>query len=212
MLRLHGRPRILRRMTRHAPLLVLAFAAAATLAACGADAPPPPPASDAAPAAAAAKPSFDWSKCAIPGVTLPVDGKLFVVDGGRPPEGAQPGRESIRRVDVFVPGPVALLLTADDATTWHVTVSPETKLQAVFAAGETSQRITGQGLGPARLTQSGLYGEPCGRYWLAADASLDDLTREVFGRPHDALYRMRTGLVVIGGTEAFEPDALGPGR
>ena len=179
-------------------------------AGCGDDAPPPAPAAPSP--AAAAPPAIDWARCRIPGVTLPVQGKLFVVDGGRAPDGAQPGRESIRRVDVFVPGPVALLLTANDATTWHVTVSPETQLQAVFAAGETSQRITGQGLGPARLTQSALYGEPCGRYWVADGAPLGDLTREVFGRPHDALYRMRTGLVVIGGAEAFEPDALGPGR
>src|SRR5687768_3619834 len=194
---------------RRSPL-VLAAAAAAFLAGCGDDAPSPaaePPA-----AAVAAAPAIDWTRCRIPGVTLPVQGKLFVVDGGRAPDGAQPGRESIRRVDVFVPGPVALLLTANDATTWHVTVSPETKLQAVFAAGDTSQRITGQGLGPNRLTQSAVYGEPCGRYWLADGAALDDVTREVFGRPHDALYRMRTGLVVIGGEEAFEPDALGPGR
>ena len=196
---------------RRAPRLALVAATLLPLAGCGGDA--PPATADAPPAAAtAAKPSFDWSKCRIPGVTLPVEGKLFVVDGGRPPEGAQPGRESIRRVDVFVPGPVALLLTAQDATTWHLTMSPETKLQAVFAAGETSQRITGQGLGPARLTQSGVWGEHCGRYWLADETSLGEVTREVFGRPHDALYRMRTGLVIIGGTDAFEPDALGPGR
>ena len=192
------------------PLALLSVVAVALLAGCGDDA--PPPADAAAPAATAAKPAFDWSACRIPGATLPVAGKMFVVDGGPPAPGAEPGRESIRRVDVFVPGPVALLLTAPDATAWHVRIGPETKVTAIFAAGETSQRITGQGLGDARREQSGVFGDPCGRYWLAADASLDDLTREVFGRPHDAVYRMRTGLVIIGGPEAFEPDSLGPGR
>jgi hypothetical protein len=191
------------------PLLLLAIVAA-LVAGCGGDA--QPPAAEAPPATAAATPTIDWARCRIPGATLPVQGKLFVVDGGRAPEGAVPGRESIRRVDVFVPGPVALLLTAKDASVWHVRLAPETQLQAIFAAGEQSQRIAGQRLGTARLEKSGVMGDPCGRYWAQDDATLAEVTGAVFGRPHDALYRMRTGLVVIGGPESFEPDALGPGR
>ena len=183
---------------------------AAMLAGCGGDESGSPPAE--APAAAAkAGDGIDWAACRIPGVQGAVAGKLFVVDGGLLPPGAEPGRESIRRVDVFVPGPVALLLTAKDATAWHLRISPETQLQAVFASGEATQRITGQRLGPARLERSAAFGHDCGRYWAGGDgAALGEVTREVFGRPHDALYRMRTGLVIIGGPESFEPDALGP--
>jgi hypothetical protein len=193
---------------RRSPAFVVVLA---LLAGCGADAPAPAPA-PAAPSAAAA-PGVDWDRCRIPSVKLPVAGRLFVVDGGPAAPGAEPGRESIRRVDVFVPGPVALLLTARDATAWHVRLGPETKLQAVFATGEASQRITGQGLGDARLEKSAAYGDACGRYWLAdGEAALVEVTRRAFGRPHDALYRMRTGLVIIGGPESFEPDSLGPER
>ena len=60
------------------------------------------------------------------------------------------------------------------------------------------------------MEKSAAYGHDCGRYWLeGGDTGLDEVTREVFGRPHDALYRMRTGLVIIGGPESFEPDSLG---
>jgi hypothetical protein len=145
-------------------------------------------------------------------VSLPVPGRLFVVDGGAPAPDAEPGRESIRRVDVLVPGDVALFLTAPDATAWHVRLSPETKLRAIFASGEQSQRITGQGLGPARLQKSQVMGEDCGRYWLHGGAGepLAEVTREVFGRPHDAIYRMRTGLVVIGGPDSTLPESVAP--
>jgi len=67
---------------------------------------------------------IDWSRCRFPGVALPVPGKLFVVDGGQPGDLAEPGRETIRRVEVVVPGEVALLLTAPDASAWAVRVSP----------------------------------------------------------------------------------------
>ena len=185
---------------------------AALLAGCGGE-DPAAPAAEAPAAANAPAAGIDWAACRIPGVQGAVAGKLFVVDGGLLPPGAEDGRESIRRVDVFVPGPVALLLTAKDATAWNLRISPETQLQAVFASGEATQRITGQGLGPARLERSAAYGHDCGRYWTDGDAAaLGEVTREVFGRPHDALYRMRTGRVIIGGPESFEPDALGPGK
>ena len=185
--------------------------ACALLVGCSEEA--PSTTSDAAPVTTPVKPGIDWAACRIPGVRGAVAGKLFVVDGGLLPPGAEAGRESIRRVDVFVPGPVALLLTAKDATAWNLRISPETQLQAVFASGEATQRITGQGLGPARLERSAAYGHDCGRYWTDGDAAaLGEVTREVFGRPHDALYRMRTGRVIIGGPESFEPDALGPGK
>ncbi len=182
---------------------------AALLAGCGGE-DPAAPAAEAPAAANAPAAGIDWAACRIPGVQGAVAGKLFVVDGGLLPPGAEDGRESIRRVDVFVPGPVALLLTAKDATAWHLRISPETQLQAVFASGEATQRITGQGIGPARLERSAAYGHDCGRYWVdGGDSALAEVTREVFGRPYDALYRMRTGLVIIGGPESFEPDSLG---
>lgn len=185
----------------------------AMLAGCGAeDTPPPTPDAPADSAHAAEGAAFDFGTCRLPGATLPVAGRLFVVDGGRPAPGAEPGRETIRRVDVFVPGPVALLLTAKDASVWHVRLGPDTRLQAVFAAGDGSQRIAGQGLGTVRLEKAGAYGDPCGRHWAQDDAQLDAAARGVFGRPYDAIYRMRTGTVVIGGPEAFPPDALGPER
>lgn len=175
-----------------------------------------PPAAPAVPTADgdAAGGGIDWNLCRLPSVSLPVAGRLFVVDGGAPAPGAEPGRESIRRVDVLVPGEVALLLTAPDATAWHVRLSPETKLQAVFASGEQTQRLTGQGLGPARLEKARVMGDDCGRYWLRGGDGepLVEVTREVFGRPHDAIYRMRTGLVVIGGPDSTLPESVAPRR
>jgi hypothetical protein len=191
---------------------MLVLAVTALLAGCGES---PPEAAAPAPAAATADAAgFDHSGCRIPGLVLPVPGKLFVVDGGAPAPDAEPGRESIRRVEVLVPGPVVLLLTAPDATAWHVLVSPETQLQAVVASGGQSQRITGQGLGPARLQLSEAMGDPCGRYWLrdGAGTALDGVTRAAFGRPHDAIYRMRTGLVVIGGPDSTAPESIAPRR
>ena len=65
-----------------------------------------------------------------------------MVDGATPVPGAEPGREVIRRVDIAVPGPVALLLTAPDATAWHVRPGPETQVRAIVALGDQPQRIT----------------------------------------------------------------------
>jgi hypothetical protein len=182
------------------------------LAACAA-APEPEPAPEIVAPTPDAGSAVDWSRCRIPNVGIPVPGRLFVVDGGLPTPDAEPGRESIRRVDVRVPGPVALLLTAPDATAWHVRVSPETQLRAIFAGGQQAQRITGQGLGNARLVQSQVFGEPCGRYWLEGGAgpALAELTQEVFGRPHDAIYEMRIGSVIIGGTDPDLDQPVGRG-
>ncbi|KFN50268.1 hypothetical protein [Arenimonas composti] len=152
--------------------------------------------------------AIDWSACRLPASALPVGGRLFVVDGGRPAPGAEPGREAIRRVDIEVPGPVSLLLTAPDMTVWMVRVSPETEVQAVFASGDESQRITGQRLGDARLAVSAATGQPCGRYWRrdGDGPGYAEVAEAVFGRGHDAVYTMRTGTVVIGGTDSMEPD------
>jgi hypothetical protein len=140
-------------------------------------------------------------------VSLPVPGKLFVVDGGLPGDLAEPGRETIRRVEVLVPGEIALLLTAPDASAWAVRVSPETRVTAIFASGEQPQRITGQGLGPSRLERSIAMGDACGRYWFGADAgaSLEEAAKAVFGRRHDAVYTLLAGQVIIGGSE-FQPE------
>lgn len=183
---------------------------AALLAACSdptATAPPAPAAEAAKP-----KPHIDWSLCRIPGLATPVGGRLFVVDGGEPTPDAEPGRESIRRIDVLVPGDVSLLLTAPDASAWLVRLSPETKLRGVFASGEQMQRVTGQGLGKARLEKSQAMGDDCGRYWLrnGADEALGEATDQVFGRPHDAIYRMHAGQLVIGGPESALPESVAP--
>lgn len=181
---------------------------------CGDTPPAAPAAADASEKKSAeASAAVDWSGCRIPDVGLPVPGRLFVVDGGLPTPDAEPGRESIRRVDVRVPGPVILFLTAPDATAWSVRLAPETQLRAVFAAGDESQRITGQGLGTSVLTQSKVFGDPCGRYWLEGGAgpALAEVTQEVFGRPHDAIYRMRIGSVIIGGTDPGMDQPVGVG-
>ena len=179
------------------------------LAACSDEAPAPPADENivVTPPPAA---GLDWSRCRLPGVALPVPGKLFVVDGGEPGELAEPGRETIRRVEVLVPGEVALLLTAPDASAWAVRVSPETKVTAIFASGDQPQRITGQGLGPSRLERSVAMGDACGRYWFSAESgpSLEEATQAVFGRRHDAVYTLMAGQVIIGGSE-FQPE---PGR
>ncbi|MBY4597540.1 hypothetical protein K3217_18660 [bacterium BD-1] len=153
--------------------------------------------------AAPAETGPDWSHCRFPGLALPVPARLFVVDGGTPDPGAEPGREIIRRVDIAVPGPVALLLTAPEATAWHVRPGPETELRAVIAIGDAPQRITGQRLGVHRLERSTAMGDACGGYLLrdGAGPALSAATEAIFGKPHDALYAMRIGSVVIGGTD-----------
>lgn len=172
------------------------------LAACGGDSEPAPVVAEPAPSVQAPA-AVDWTRCRFPGVALPVEGKVFVVDGGQSVPDAEPGRESIRRVDIVVPGPVALLLTAPDATVWLLRPSPETQLVGIFASGDAPQRISGQGLGSHRLARSRAMGDDCGRYWLAADAgaSLEEASQQVFGRAHSAVYRLRGGLAVIGSAD-----------
>lgn len=167
---------------------------------------PEPEAAGAVPLPVAVAPvGVDWSRCQFPGLGLPVPGKVIVVDGGQSVPDTEPGREAIRRVEVVVPGQVALLLTAPDATVWLVRASPETELVGIFASGEASQRITGQRLGPHQLARSRAMGDDCGRYWLSVDAgaTLEEASTKVFGRPHSAVYRLRGGLAVIG--SAAEP-------
>ena len=187
-----------------APILLLA------LAGCAGEAPPPPPAEAAPAPVAEAKDAIDWRGCRFEGLAVPVPGKLFVVDAGAPLDDAEPGRETIRRVDVLVPGQVALLLTAPDATAWFVRPSPSTEVVAIFASGPAPQRITGQGLGPHRLERSTAFGQACGRHWLPGEPGpeLAQAVEEIFGRPYDAAYRMRIGSVIIGGTERA-PELLG---
>lgn len=180
------------------------------LAACGGEAPPAEaPAEDVAETVVVS--GTDWSRCRVAGLALPVGARLFVIDGGEPVPGAEPGRESIRRVEVMVPGPVALLVTAPDATAWHVRPSQETEVRAVVALGDAPQRITGQRLGPHQRAASAAMGDACAGYLLAdgAGESLDEATDEIFGKPHDAIYRLRVGSAVIGGTEPVSDRPVG---
>ncbi|MFY2763468.1 hypothetical protein [Arenimonas sp. MALMAid1274] len=169
------------------------------LSACGGEAPTPETVPSAAPGPAPAA-AVDWSRCRFPGLSLPVPGRLFVVDGGAPGENAEPGRETIRRVDILVPGPVSLLLTAPDASVWLVRPSPQTRIGAIFASGDQPQRITGQALGPSRLERSQSAGDDCGRYWMAQGSGpeLAQASEQVFGRRYDAVHTMRNGRVIIG--------------
>lgn len=174
------------------------------LGACGGDPPPAPDATTAeAPAPAQDPDAVDWRDCRFQGLSIPVPGKVFVVDAGAPLPDTEPGRETIRRVEVLVPGPVSLLLTASDATAWSVRPSQETQIVAVFASGPAPQRITGPGLGPHRLERSTAFGQACGRYWMAdgLGPQVAEASDELFGRGYDAAYRMRIDTVVIGGTQ-----------
>jgi hypothetical protein len=182
-----------------APRLCLPLVSLALLAGCGGTTETEAPAVVAAPAPVVPV-GVDWSRCQFPGLVLPVPGKVIVVDGGQTVPGAEPGRESIRRVEVVVPGQVALLLTAPDTTVWMLRVAPETELTGVFASGDAPQRIAGQRLGAHRLARSRASGDDCGRYWLSANAgaTLEEASMKVFGRPHSAVYRLRGGLAVIG--------------
>jgi hypothetical protein len=182
--------------------LCLSLFALAAVAGCGGSSESQAPVVTTAPAAVAPV-GVDWSRCQFPGLVLPVPGKVIVVDGGQSVPNAEPGRESIRRVEIIVPGQVALLLTAPDATVWLVRPSPETELVGIFASGEAAQRITGQRLGAHQLARARAMGDDCGRYWLSADAgaTLEEASMKVFGRPHSAVYRLRGGLAVIGSAE-----------
>lgn len=180
------------------------------LAACGGGEPEPAPA-PAEDIVVRAPAETDWERCRLPGAALPADVRLFVIDGGEPVPGAEPGREAIRRVDIMVPGPVALLMTAPDATAWHVRPGLETEVVAVVALGDAPQRITGQRLGAQRVERSAAFGDDCASYLLAdgAGPALAEATGAIFGRPHDALYQLRVGSVVIGGTEPVSDRPVG---
>jgi hypothetical protein len=162
--------------------------------------------------------AFDWSRCRIPGLSGPVPGRLFIVDGGDTVPGAEPGRESIRRVDIHVPGPVTLLLTAPDMTVWMLRPSRHTQMHAIIASGEESQRIAGLNLGNRRAEHSAAMGDPCGRYWAegASEADLAETSTQLFGRAHDAVFRLSAGRVDIGVPEPLpqvrvrEPEPLPP--
>ncbi|MCM2355787.1 MAG: hypothetical protein NDI68_03770, partial [Arenimonas sp.] len=54
-----------------------------------------------------------------------------------------------------------------------------------------------------RLERSTAMGDACGGYLLrdGAGPALAAATDALFGKPHDALYAMRIGSVVIGGTD-----------
>lgn len=180
------------------------------LAACGVETPPvEQPVQGAAETVVVS--GTDWSRCRIAGLALPPETRLFVLDGGEPVPGAEPGRESIRRVDVMVPGPVALLMTAPDATAWHVRPSQETEIRAVVALGDAPQRITGQRLGPHQRAASSAMGDACATYLLADGdgEALAEATDEIFGKPQDAIYKLRVGSAVIGGTEPVSDRPVG---
>lgn len=145
----------------------------------------------------------DWGPCRVPGLELPTAARLFVIDAATPLPDAEPGREAIRRVDIAVPGEVALLLTAPEATAWHIRPGPEARVRAVVALGDAPQRITGQGLGPHRREAASSMGADCASYLLAGGAgpALSEATDAIFGKPHDALYKMRISSVIIGGPD-----------
>lgn len=186
-------------------LLPVALVSTCLLVACGADEPVAGGDAAAAPdvAAVAAAAGPDWGPCRIEGLPMPLTARLFVVDGATPLPDAEPGREVIRRVDIAVPGPVALLLTAPEATAWHVRPGPETQVRAILAIGDQPQRITGLGLGDFRREASSAMGAECARYVMQGGAgpALAEATDQVFGKPHDALYQMRIDSVIIGGSD-----------
>lgn len=186
-------------------LLFAALVSTCLLSACGGDE-PAADANDAANAGVGSAPAPagpDWGPCRIEGLQLPVTARLFVVDGATPLPDAEPGREVIRRVDIAVPGPVALLLTAPEATAWHLRPGPETQVRAIVALGDQPQRITGLGLGDHRREASSAFGAECASYVMQGGAgpALAEATDQIFGKPHDAIYQMRIGSVIIGGSD-----------
>lgn len=186
-------------------LLLAALVSACLLSACGGD--EPAAETDEAVAtgteAAATPAGPDWGPCRVDGLRLPVTARLFVVDGATPQSDTEPGREAIRRVDIAVPGPVALLLTAPEATAWHIRPGPETQVRALVALGDEPQRITGLGLGNYRREASSALGAECASYVMQGGAgpALAEATDQIFGKPHDAIYQMRIGSVIIGGSD-----------
>lgn len=184
------------------PLAALLFLP--LLAACAGDGPGEAAEADAPAAeAAAVAAGTDWGPCRVPGLELPIAARLFVIDAATPIPDAEPGREVIRRVDIAVPGDVALLLTAPEATAWHIRPGPDARVRAIVALGDQPQRITGQGLGPHRREASSSMGAACAHYLMANGAGPDlaEATDALFGKPHDAIYQMRIGSVVIGGSD-----------
>ncbi|KFL37123.1 hypothetical protein [Arenimonas donghaensis] len=198
-------------MSERLPLAVLL--SASLLTACGGKEPAPAtgPADDAQAAAKTFVAGSDWGPCRIQGLRLPLAARLFVIDGGTPTPGAEPGREMIRRVDIAVPGPVALLMTAPEATAWHVRPGPETEVRALVALGEEPQRITGLGLGDHRHEASAAMGAECAGYLMRGGAgpALAEATDQIFGKPHDAIYQMRIGSVIIGGSDPTLDQPVG---
>lgn len=184
-------------------LLPVALVSTLLLAGCGADEPGADAVAVAPEVAAPTAATPDWGPCRINGLAVPLSARLFVVDGATPVPGAEPGREVIRRVDIAVPGPVALLLTAPEATAWHVRPGPETQVRAIVALGDQPQRITGLGLGDFRHEASSVLGAECASYVMKGGAgpALAEATDQIFGKPHDAIYQMRIDSVIIGGSD-----------
>src|SRR5690606_28906753 len=99
-----------KRMGKVAVLEIVGLAA--LMAACaGEELREPEPVGPGAPVLAAPAGTV-WSNCRFQNLQLPVPGRLFVVDAGAPLDDSEPGGETIRRVDVMVPGQVSLLLSA----------------------------------------------------------------------------------------------------
>jgi len=197
---------IVSRVTRMSPRLPFAVLLSPRLrVACGGE--DPAPARGTADEGRAGETSVvrgpDWGPCRVQGLALPLAARLFVIDGATPAPDAEPGREMIRRVDIAVPGPVALLMTAPEATAWHVRTGPDTEVRALVALGDQPQRITGLGLGDYRHEASAALGAECATYLMRGGAGPDlaEATDEIFGKPHDAIYQMRIGSVVIGGSD-----------
>lgn len=183
------------------------------LAACGGEEPAPAAveAQDDQATVASAAAGPDWGPCRIQGLALPLTARLFVVDGVIPQPDAEPGREMIRRIDIAVPGPVALLMTAPDATAWHIRPGPETEIRALVALGDQPQRITGQGLGAYKHAASAAMGADCASYVMRGGAGPDlaQATDQIFGKPHDAIYQMRISSVIIGGSDPTLDQPVG---
>jgi hypothetical protein len=147
---------------------------------------------------------FQPSICAFEDLRLPDE---FVILGAGAYSGRstgfqidQSGHEGTQ-IDVAVnhDKPVVLMLGAYEPTIWNIVWTPGTRIVAVLASGYHRQIIAGlKGDVPSIISSYDNHGA-CGYFYVGErQASINPLSRRLFGRPVDMIYPAQDGRVLVG--------------
>lgn len=150
------------------------------------------------------------AECAIPGLSLPAEFKVYAA-------GAYAGRKldyqidqsghPATRIDVAVneaAAPVVLMLGAYEPTVWNIGWSPDTKIAAVLVSGYHRQVLAGLPASVPRLISSHDNKGPCAYFYLSKDRleQVNPIARRLFGKAVDHAYLARDGFVTVGSSLA----------